>query len=82
MFTHRSEHNSAKRWYQLLSVLVLVGLICLILLGALSNSPKAYADGIPGGNVSDPVVRAVDIAKPAVVRIITILNSHLIVHFT
>src|SRR5213080_3540199 len=44
------------------------------------NSPKAYADG-PGGNVSDPVVRAVDIAKPAVVRIITMLNGQLTVHF-
>ncbi|HXR64456.1 MAG TPA: trypsin-like peptidase domain-containing protein [Ktedonobacteraceae bacterium] len=33
-------------------------------------APVAYASG-PGGNVSDPAVRAVDIAKPAVVRIIT-----------
>ena len=56
-------------------------MLCLILLGVAGNSPKAYADGIPGGNVSDPVVRAVDIAKPAVVRIITIMNGQLIVHF-
>jgi Trypsin-like peptidase domain len=81
MFTNRSEHTSAKRWYQLLPVLIMVGLICLPLLGVISNSPKAYADGTPGGNVSNPVVRAVDIAKPAVVRIITILNGQLIVHF-
>lgn len=33
-------------------------------------APVAYADG-PGGNVADPVVRAVDIAEPAIVRIIT-----------
>jgi hypothetical protein len=46
------------------------------------NSPAAYADGIPGGNVSDPAVRAVDIAKPAVVRIITFLNGQLTVHFS
>src|SRR5205809_1742299 len=81
MFTNRSEYTSAKRWYQLLTVFTMVGIVCLTLLGAVGNSPKAYADGIPGGNVSDPVVRAVDIAKPAVVRIITILNSKLIVHF-
>ena len=81
MFTNRSEYTSAKRWYQLLTVFTMVGIVCLTLMGVVGNSPKAYADGIPGGNVSDPVVRAVDIAKPAVVRIITILNSKLIVHF-
>ncbi len=81
MFEKRSEYISAKRWHKLFTVLVIVGMLCLILLGVAGNSPKAYADGIPGGNVSDPVVRAVDIAKPAVVRIITILNGQLIVHF-
>ena len=42
----------------------------------------AYASGIPGGNVTDPLVRAVDIAKPAVVRIFTQLNAQLSVHFS
>ncbi|HEY3991702.1 MAG TPA: trypsin-like peptidase domain-containing protein [Ktedonobacteraceae bacterium] len=41
-------------------------------------TPTAYASG-PGGNVSDPVVRAVDIAKPAVVRILTQVNAQLTV---
>jgi serine protease Do len=81
MFKNRSEYTSTKRWYQLLTVLTMLGIVCLTLLGAVGNSPKAYADGIPGGNVSDPVVRAVDIAEPAIVRIITILNGKLIVHF-
>ncbi len=81
MFTKMPEYTSAKRWYQLLSVIVIVGIVCLTLLGVAGNSPKAYADGIPGGNVSDPVVRAVDIAEPAVVRIITMLNGQLTVHF-
>src|ERR1700687_6009210 len=84
MLKNRSEYMSeyilAKRWYQLLAVLVIVGILCLTLLGVADNSPKAYADG-PGGNVSDPTVRAVDIAEPAVVRIITMLNGQLIVHF-
>src|SRR5437016_9048079 len=82
MFTNRSEYTSAKRWYQLLTVFTMVGIVCLTLLGAVGNSPKAYADGIPGGNVADPVVRAVDIAKPAVVRIITTIPGHLTVHFS
>src|SRR5437762_5121646 len=82
MFKNMFEYIPAKRWYQLLSVLVMFGIVCFTLLGVAVNSPKAYADSIPGGNVSDPVVRAVDIAKPAVVRIITMLNGQLIVHFT
>jgi hypothetical protein len=47
-----------------------------------ANPATSYAESIPGGNVSDPVVRAVDIAKPSVVRIITTLPSHLVVHLT
>jgi serine protease Do len=81
MLKKRSEYISAKLWHKLFTALVIGGMSCLILMGVVGNSPKAYADGIPGGNVSDPVVRAVDIAKPAVVRIITILNGQLIVHF-
>jgi len=41
----------------------------------------AYANAIPGGNIANPVVRAVDIAKPAVVRIITTLGGRLTVVF-
>jgi hypothetical protein len=48
----------------------------------IGRSPVAYADGVPGGNVADPVVRAVDIAKPAVVRIFTQFNAQLTVHFS
>src|SRR5438270_8235013 len=43
--------------------------------------PSAYADDVPGGNIADPGVRAVDIARPAVVRIITFINGTLTVHF-
>ena len=43
---------------------------------------SAHTFDIPGGNVSDPVVRAVDIAQPAVVRIITQIDGKLVVHFT
>jgi len=66
---------------QLSRIAVAVGMVCLTILVLAGSAPAAYADGMPGGNVSDPVVRAVDIAKPAVVRIITFLNGQLTVRF-
>jgi hypothetical protein len=51
------------------------------LCGTILAAPTTYAAGVPGGNVADPVVRAVDIAKPAVVRILTVLGGHLSVDF-
>lgn len=42
---------------------------------------SAATPGYPGGNVANPVVRQVDIDRPAVVRIITTLNGRLTVHF-
>ncbi len=49
----------------------------------IAHPDNALADGgVPGGNISDPVVRAVDIAKPAVVRILTNINGQLTVHIT
>ena len=81
MFAKMPEYISTRRRNHLSRIVVVAGLVCLTILGMAGNSPAAYADGIPGGNVSDPVVRAVDIAKPAVVRIITFLNGQLTVHF-
>jgi len=40
-----------------------------------------YAEATPGGNIANPVIHAVDIAKPAVVRIITTLDGRLTVFF-
>jgi S1-C subfamily serine protease len=54
-------------------------LVIFYLCGTILAAPTTYAAGVPGGNVADPVVRAVDIAKPAVVRIITTLGGHLTV---
>ncbi|HEX6479876.1 MAG TPA: serine protease [Ktedonobacteraceae bacterium] len=51
-----------------------------MLMPMLGVTPVARADG-PGGNVTNSFVRLVDIAKPAVVRIITIIGGHLTVHF-
>lgn len=70
-----------KNIHQLRTFFTILGIISIILLTALSATVTSYADGIPGGNVADPVVRSVDIAKPAVVRIFTTINSRLTVHF-
>ncbi len=40
-----------------------------------------YASAMPGGNITNAEVRAVDLAKPAVVRIITTIGAHLSVRF-
>jgi hypothetical protein len=56
--------------------LVICSLIVLFI-----ETPAAHAEAVPGGNISNPVVRAVDIAKPAIVRIITTMNGRLTVHF-
>ncbi len=64
-------------------MVLLLAFVCLIINGTLiSTTATAIAAGRPGGNVSDPVVRAVDIAEPAVVRILTSVGGHLTVHFS
>ena len=60
--------------------------ICVALLPMifmLVSPTNALAEGgVPGGDISNPVVRAVDIAKPAIVRIFTNINGRVTVHFT
>jgi hypothetical protein len=82
MHKTKSEYILARQRNQLSRIVIVAGMVCLILLGLAGTALAAYADGGPGGTVSDPVVRAVDIAKPAVVRIITNLSGQLIVHFS
>ncbi len=67
---------------KLLSILCMAGIIALMSMLAGGGVASAHTFDIPGGNVADPVVRAVDIAQPAVVRIITQVNGKLIVHFS
>lgn len=66
--------------YRMLNIFVIAGMLCVFLFGS-TLVQTAYADSMPGGNVADPAVRAADIAKPAVIRIITTINGHLTVHF-
>ena len=63
-------------------ILLVLSIACLYIFSVLVNATPTLADGTPGGNVQDPVIRAVDIAKPAVVRIFTLISSQLIVHFS
>lgn len=65
-------------------LLFILGFLCIYLIGLAALTPRASAAtlSIPGGDVSDPVVRQVDIAQPAVVRIITTITGSLAVRFT
>ncbi len=75
----RINYRQETHWLQ--QVCLIAGILSILVVITVGNYQTAYADSIPGGNVTDPVVRAVDIAKPAVVRIITTINSHLQVNF-
>jgi len=74
--THKLLHTNCHT----IRLLSLLGVFCAVFFWQAQTI--AYADGVPGGNVADPIVRAVDIAKPAVVRIITDVPSKLTVHFS
>src|SRR5579885_496142 len=65
-------------------VLYVIGFAFVYLLSMAICAPQASAAALsmPGGNVSDPVVRQVDIARPAVVRMITKIDGRLTVRFT
>ncbi|HEY0756289.1 MAG TPA: trypsin-like peptidase domain-containing protein [Ktedonobacteraceae bacterium] len=73
-----------RRFYTSPRPLCILGLVCVYLLGLAAFVPQVAAAALsaPGGNVSDAVVRQVDIARPAVVRIITTLTGQLSVNFT
>jgi S1-C subfamily serine protease len=82
MHTRMSNSIVLQRQRWLLHTLLAFGMVFFYPIGVAGNTPVAHASGTPGGNVTDPVVRAIDIAKPAVVRIYTQLNAQLSVHFS
>src|SRR3954470_10272918 len=73
------------RWLHRSSRILFI-LVCLSIylmgLTVFSSQALALTRSMPGGRVSDPVVRQVDIARPAIVRIITTINAKLTVRFT
>ncbi len=82
---HKTSLTTAlsNRLYWFLRMCIVLGFVSLSMLATtISTTMTGYASSRPGGNVTDPVVRAVDIAEPAVVRIFTSLGGHLTVHFS
>jgi S1-C subfamily serine protease len=55
----------------------LLGVAAVAVLAVAGISPVAAGDRPPGGDLTNPVVRAIDLASPAVVRIATVYNAHL-----
>jgi len=83
MYKTTSQGTHQIGYLRLLKIMLMIGFVCLSIIGTvISTTATTYAAGRPGGNVTDPVVRAVDIAEPAVVRIITTVGGHLTVHFS
>jgi S1-C subfamily serine protease len=83
MYKTSSPGTAPNGYRKLLNIMLITGFVCLSIIATLvSTTATTYADGRPGGNVTDPVVRAVDIAEPAVVRIFTTVGGHLTVHFS
>lgn len=77
------EIDNYNKWRHKFYRVCLLAILCLALLSlgmVVVAVPAAYADG-PGGDVADPTVRAVDIAEPAIVRIITQGIGQLTVNF-
>ncbi len=72
--------NKHRHWlYRLIFSFMLLLSTTLLALGSFGGVSYAHTESIPGGSIADPVVRAVDIAKPAVVRIFTNVTGHLLV---
>src|SRR5260370_7280741 len=83
MYTKMSNYTPPQRQRWLLRAVLALGIVFFYMISTVGNTPVTHARGIPGGNVADPLVRAVDIAKPAVVRIFTQFNNaQLSVHFS
>src|SRR5437763_10563992 len=83
MYKTSSPGTASKGYRKLLNIMLIIGFVCLSIIATLvSTTTTTYAAGRPGGNVTDPVVRAVDVAEPAVVRIFTTVGGHLTVHFS
>lgn len=70
----------SERAYWIRDALMILGITAAFLFGSLP-AYTVYADSTPGGNIANLAVRATDIAKPAVVRIVTTINGHLAIHF-
>src|SRR2546421_10306365 len=82
---HKKIYRTSQYAHPLKYALLALGLWCISMFASITllTPQQVYAHhaSIPGGNVGDSTIRAVDIAKPAVVRIWTDITGHLTVHF-
>ncbi len=81
---HMPAGQLRRRLTAILPAAFLLPLLTLALLGAAWASPARAAarDRAPGGNFQNPVVRQVDIAAPAVVRMATLYYGHITLDLT
>ena len=76
MYKTSSQGTHQTGYLRLLKIMLILGFVCLSLIGTVvGTTTTTYAAGRPGGDVTDPVVRAVDIAEPAVVRSVTTVGG-------
>jgi serine protease Do len=74
-----SPHGTTLACGLLVRSLLLISMLCLLLAAFIRDGKNTYASTFRTND--DPVRTAVDLAKPAIVRIITTVNGRLIVHF-
>jgi serine protease Do len=79
ILTHLLFYRVLSLW--LARLLLVMGMVGVLLFAVPGNGKTTYAASLHAGYDTDPVRIAVDIAKPAVVRILTFVKGHLIVHF-
>src|SRR5689334_3805307 len=77
---HSQFYRSSLLW--IARLLLIMGLVYALQFAVAGNGKTAYAASLHAGYDADPVRTAVDIARPAVVRILTSVSGHLTVRIS
>jgi S1-C subfamily serine protease len=77
---HSRLYRSSSLW--IARLFLVLGMVCALLLMVPGNGKTTYAASLSTGYDTDPVKTAVDIARPAVVRIFTFVKGHLTVRIS
>ncbi len=77
---HSRFYRSSPLW--IARLLLVTGMMCVLLFTVVGNSKTTYAASLNTEYATDPVRTAVDIARPAVVRILTSVKGHLTVRIS
>ena len=73
--------NARRRWPSGPMAFATLGVLGVLYLSLFTALPAAAQGRPPGGNVSNPAIRAVDIAEPAVVRLATLYQGTITFEF-